>query len=352
MQTSFGLGFEVRFKGTKSVAIEMSTELSDEQKKPYPIYFRAEIEDGDVADRLEFIGSGEKLTLKIPLKFKRSKEYVLKILRSSEPYYGETTLHNVILDDDATIKKPRPLTGLRMEVIGDSISAGWDAMLPAGSPDKDENETNTEDLFRTYEKHLADDFGITDWRVVARAGMGVTERDGQFGMIEEYLCSSFHRDGHCSQDWDFSWQADLVLVNMGTNDFMIGKEPSEKKFKKAYKALLKAIREKNPSAQVFAIRPLQYSCPNDGVSAYPDGVNAYPDPKKWTRMNTYMSDVIDDVDDGNFYFVETGEPEDPWLNCDDDYVDGTHPTASGHKKFAKQLKHVISQYLLAKPVVV
>merc|ERR1719329_1393802 len=208
----------------------MSTELSHEQKKPYPIYFKAETSDGQVADRLEFAGNGTKKTLKIPLHFKESKEYLLKIQRSTEAYYGETTLHDVILDDNALPLAPPALFGLRMEVVGDSITAGWDDLLPAGAPDKDENETNTEDVFRTYEDWLASSWHIKDWRVVSRAGIGVTERDGQLEMIEEYLCANFHRNGPCSQYWDFSsWQPDIILVNLGTNDFMIGLEPSEEK---------------------------------------------------------------------------------------------------------------------------
>merc|ERR1719329_1400706 len=213
----------------------MSTELSHEQKKPYPIYFKAETSDGQVADRLEFAGNGTKKKLKIPLHFKESKEY---------------------------------------------------------------------------------------------------------------LCANFHRNGPCSQYWDFSsWQPDIILVNLGTNDFMIGLEPSEEKFEKSYKKLLKAIRENNPLTKVFAIRPLQYSCPGDAVP------NAQ-DKKKWKRMAKYMKHVVEELDDSDLHFVETGEPEDPWLDCDDDYVDGTHPTADGHIEFAKRLKRVINPYLSAKPIVV
>lgn len=347
-QTTFGNRFEVRFSGTTSVEVEMSTELSHEQKKPYPIYFKAETQDGQVADRLEFAGNGTKKKLKIPLHFKESKEYVLQIKRSSEAYYGETTLHDVILDHDATPLNPPALTGLRMEVVGDSITAGWDAMLPAGAPEKDENETNTEDVFRSYEDWLAAFWDISDWRVVSRAGMGVTERGGQLEMIEEYLCATFHRNGPCSQDWDFSsWQPDIVLVNLGTNDFMIGFEPSEEKFEKAYRNLLKAIRKNNPSAKVFAIRPLQYSCPSDACPACPNS-----DKEKWNRMSKYMKHVIDKLDDSDLHFIETGDPEDPWLDCDDDYVDGTHPTADGHHKFAKHLKRVISPHLFTNSILV
>lgn len=347
-QTSFGNRFEVRFSGTTSVEIEMSTELSHKQKKPYPIYFKAETQDGQVADRLEFAGNGTKRKLKIPLHFKESKEYVLKIKRSSEAYYGETTLHDVILDDDAMPLNPPALTGLRMEVVGDSITAGWDDLLPAGSPDKDENETNTEDLFRSYEDWLAAFWHISDWRVISRAGIGVTERDGQLEMVEEYLCATFHRDGPCSQDWDFSsWQPDIVLVNLGTNDFMIGLEPSEAKFEKAYQKLLKVIRKNNPSAKIFALRPLQYSCPSYACPICPNS-----DTEKWKRMSKYMKHVIDELDDSDLHFVETGNHEDPWLDCDDDYVDGTHPTAAGHEKFAKQLERVISPHLFANSILV
>lgn len=41
-------------------------------------------------------------------------------------------------------------------------------------------------------------------------------------------------------------------------------------------------------------------------------------------------------------YVPTGSPADPWLDCQTEYSDQTHPTVQGHTKFAKKLAEVLT----------
>jgi hypothetical protein len=56
------------------------------------------------------------------------------------------------------------------------------------------------------------------------------------------------RDG----SWDSSeWQADAVVVNLGTNDFSTSVDPSQEEFEAAYVSLLERIRDLHPGAVIL-----------------------------------------------------------------------------------------------------
>jgi hypothetical protein len=58
--------------------------------------------------------------------------------------------------------------------------------------------------------------------------------------------------------WSFEQKADVVVINLGTNDFAMG-DPGETEFKTAYSALLDTIRGKYPDAWIFCmLGPLLY----------------------------------------------------------------------------------------------
>lgn len=329
-KTSYGHSFVVRFKGSSHVGVTLKT---GPQVETGEVYYFASI-DGGEPTRLKH--SGTKSTLKIPFQLDASKEHTLMLSRSSEAAYGETTLYDIVLDRGYEALVATALSGLRYEAIGDSITAGWNDLLPAGT--EHDGGSKGEDLFSTYEYRLAQAWNLSDWRAVARSGIGAISVDGALPMHDEYLCSTFHDGSGCSRPWDFSsWQADVVTVNLGTNDYSaMKKEPSKENFVSAYTLLLKTIRQKYPSATIFAIRPLQYSCPD--YAAYSSN------PEKWERMSTYMQDIVAGMDT-KVHFIETGTKSDLWLDCDKDYVDGTHPTVAGHQKFAKQLEKVLTPLL-------
>ena len=99
-----------------------------------------------------------------------------------------------------------------------------------------------------------------------------------------------------------------MTVNLGTNDFSVGKEPSEQTFLTYYSGLLSLVREKNFNATIFALVPLQYSCP--------EGAAGKDDPAKWARMLATMRQAVAAVADRNIHLIETGNASAPWLNCE------------------------------------
>merc|ERR1719450_819633 len=78
-------------------------------------------------------------------------------------------------------------------------------------------------------------------------------------MKERWPCREFTW-GTCSGAWDFNnWQADVVTINLGTNDYVFG-NPTPDHFQKEYTALISLVRSKYPNALIACLAPLAVSC--------------------------------------------------------------------------------------------
>lgn len=55
--------------------------------------------------------------------------------------------------------------------------------------------------------------------------------------------------------WDFSWQPQVVVVNLGTNDFSTDGDPSQAELIGAYQAFLTDLRAANPHAYILCLVP-------------------------------------------------------------------------------------------------
>jgi len=248
--------------------------------------------------------------------------------RNTEAFYGKTILEELLVDAGTQFLEPPSLDGqLRLEFIGDSITAGWVVLNSAGSY-INQNQTG-EDIFQTWDRHLADAWGTADWRAVARTGIGIFPYQAygiQFHAVQNrFLCSEYSASVCCPVPWDFAlWQADVVVINMGTNDYipLNPNKPSASRFQGGYEELLTTVRAKYPGALILCLMPLAYTC--DRESRYND-------------MYQGLTDAVRALQDEKIRLHTTGTQEAPWLNCYADYVDGTHPTREGGRKFAERL---------------
>lgn len=331
-KTAWGSSFSFRFRNSTFATTSLS--FSSENSKKKEMYWVVSIDGGNFSRHKVESGKSE-LTLASGLD--ATKDHTILVGRCNEASYGITTLQSVQLQPGFVALDPPAPAGLRYEAIGDSITAGWNIDLPAGT--EHDGGTKHQNAFETYEYLLAKAWGSDDWRSVARSGIGAIPVDGALPMRDEYLCSSFHdEDSNCPRPWNFSkWQADVVTVNLGTNDYSIGKEPPEATFLKFFSGLLSLIRSKNSNATIFALVPLQYSCPQ--------GAAGKDDPPKWARMLATMRKAVAAVADRKVHLIETGNSAAPWLDCDTQTVDGTHPTVAGHRIFAKRLRAVLAPFV-------
>merc|ERR1712107_629986 len=121
----------------------------------------------------------------------RDQEHIIRCGRSNEGSFGETTISKLVLDYGADILQPVIRSfEIKYDAIGDSITAGFAVMEPPGS--QVGATLANSDVFQTYERYLADAWGTTDWRSIARSGISVTPYGGEIIMGERWPCRAFY----------------------------------------------------------------------------------------------------------------------------------------------------------------
>ncbi|MEP4050686.1 MAG: SGNH/GDSL hydrolase family protein [Litorimonas sp.] len=229
------------------------------------------------------------------------------IIRRNEAWQGDITLLDVSSFHGFIEPKPFPKTKLLF--IGDSITAG------AGTTSRlnDEGEREAVSNARLAYPRVLGDRLNAQVHHVAYGGRGLT-RDWQ-GITETNNAPKFY-DRVLPDNPDHLWdpqnyQADIVSVMLGTNDFNLG-IPDRESWTQVYKGFVSRIRTDYPKAQVFLI-----SSPMTGG-------------EKGEALKAYVKEVA-----GGF-----GTPSVQYLEVSQYYGEAwdSHPTAAEHQKIADELE--------------
>ncbi len=203
-----------------------------------PCYFRAYVNGVEWKN-----GDSDYYTVdgrtKITLKDVPSGEQTIRLIKVTGILLGNAQIYSVsyqgeILVDDAPADKD-----VYIEFLGDSISCGWGLVGP-----KDYTYT-AQDGALAYPYLLSQRLNA-DYSILGLSGQGVIfHSDPNPNMTEAYTKSSPMRDG--TAVYGFERKADVVVVNLGTNDFTYRESAgiTEDAFAEAYKNLLMSILEKN-----------------------------------------------------------------------------------------------------------
>lgn len=217
----------------------------------------------------------------------------------------ELCFQGLVLDPEARTRlvPARPL----IEFVGDSITA---CPGPGGHADGNYAWLAAETLG-------CDHVQIAFSGVALVSGFGFFKDRTGFDTWYFRLMNCNHAD---TDPWDFTYQPDLVVVNLGTNDVQAGKRPSDESFAISYRAFLGAIRARLPGSDLVAMRPFggfQTAGIRNAVAAMAaDG-------------------------DRRVHFIDT----EGWLKADG-FADGIHPTVAGHALVAARLAQELRSVLL------
>jgi hypothetical protein len=256
-----GTGFVASVSGS-SIAVKLGTKGSSDA-----VFFQPVI-DGVPGQRFSVSTPEQIVSLGTGLA---GGEHVVELYRESEGKFADSQFRGF---SEGTLGTPPAAPGRLLEIVGDSISAGFGNLgseeHPNYGPDPDggcEFSTETQSAYLTYGAMAARQVGA-DASIVALSGWGAyrDNTNSKFGTLSKVYENTL---GVRSMPlWTFGQQADAVVINLGTNDFSAG-DPGQAEFEGAYTALLRTIRAKYPDAFIFCmIGPLLYGSGLSSATSY------------------------------------------------------------------------------------
>lgn len=229
-------GFTLKFCGTSAAISFLPYSTDDENTKT--VVVKLEV-DGVSAKSV--ISDGGELVFADGLEDTEHTLRFLKISESHEPLFVNGI---EITGSNPAIIPHKSAYALNMEVIGDSITCGYGVMGARASFVPYE-----EDVTRAYAWLLGERLSA-DTRIISWSGRGlVKDCEG----IAEHRFSEFY--GYKARNAEYGeyefgdWQADLVIVNGGTNDQNSGAVTDEE-FYSAAKAFYAKLRDIHPRAKI------------------------------------------------------------------------------------------------------
>jgi hypothetical protein len=237
-----------------------------------PIFFQAVL-DGAPLPRFSVASSEGEKTVALGAGLSAG-DHALYLYRETEGKPGFAT--SVFLGfTSGTLKAPPPATGRLLEIIGDSISAGYGNLGSEQHPNFGADpgggcrfSTETESAYLTYGAVAARTLNA-DVSIIAASGWGIYSDNG--GNTSQVLPKIWQNTlgGQPSPAWSFAEKPQAVAINLGTNDFGANMNLGQTEFSNAYTAFLGAVRGKYPDALILcAIGPLLYGAGLANAKAY------------------------------------------------------------------------------------
>jgi len=250
--------------------------------------------------------------------------HTMMIVRRSEGMTGIVNFNGIELEPGKTTFNPGNIATRKMELIGDSITCGshneWQGSNPC--PEQWGNCIQNGDM--AFGPQLARMLNA-QWRTISRGGIGMFRNcngcDPPATIATVFPNVFFEMTPTpSSPKWNFnSWQADVVVIALGTNDFSAG-VPDENGFKTAYSDFLTALRGYYPNAYILCTEPI------------PSWVSTY--------AGQWIQAVVNGKGDSRIFYVPINNPPSPPytpLQSSDYAGDNTHPIITGHTKIATVL---------------
>lgn len=280
-----GAGFVATVRGTK-ISVILQTEGASSA------FFQPVI-DGTPGPRFQVMtGAAQTVVLGSGLS---ASDHVVELYRDSEGMYGDDIFAGFA---DGTPGVPPPATGRLIEIIGDSISAGYGNLGSETHPPWTNTCTfslDTESAYKAYGALLGRALSA-EVSIIARSGWGVY-RDNT-GNTSNVLSSVYANTlgTQTAPAWSFARQADAVVINLGTNDSSPG-DPGTP-YEVAYVAFLRTVRSHYPRAWIFlTIGPMT------------------SDPLL-TQMRTHLTNVVAALGDSRVTTVDLATQDATMTGCD------------------------------------
>lgn len=170
----------------------------------------------------------------------------VEVYRRTEASFGPTQLSGFDFGADGRLLAT-PAAERRLEIIGDSVSAGYGN---EGSNPTCGFSAETQNHYATYGAIAARALDA-ELITIAWSGKGVVYNYGTDTVepMPALYARTLPQDP--SSSWDFSLVPDAVVINLGTNDFSTEGDPAPELFEAEYLELLERVREVYPDAFIL-----------------------------------------------------------------------------------------------------
>jgi len=247
-------------------------------------------------------------------------QHDIVIEKRTEAKVGEAVFYGLDVGAGGKLLPPPPAPERRIEILGDSISAGYGNEGPnaeCGFVNSQENE------YLTYGA-LAARALDADHTTIAWSGKTLYE-------MREYFDKSLPARNDASPKWDFSqYQPQVVVVNVGTNNFA-NIDPGEKRFVELYHALVGRVRAAYPKAFIVCALGSMLS------DIYPEGRHNLTQARKYMKVAVSK---LKEAGDTNLDLLEF-----PEQNHADGLGCGFHPSLKTHELMSKRLVAFLKEHM-------
>ncbi len=241
------------------------------------------------------------------------------VFKRTEALVGEGIFEGVEIEKGKRLLQITERNKRKIEFIGNSITCGYGN---EGTSRDCPFSPETENAYMAYGAITARKLNA-DYTAVAYSGRGMYRNyDGTTANTMSLIYDRIFPDSLNSPKWNTKkYQPDVLVVNLGTNDFAKG-VPDSVIFVNTYVNFLKRLRLYYPNASIFCIEgPMM----ND---SYPQGVNALTKVKNYIKASKDKMIGIGDTKIYTFF---------PSPQGDGDYGCDWHPNIKRHEKMAEEL---------------
>lgn len=249
--------------------------------------------------------------------------HTIRLVKRTEFNGAVGTFRGFSFPEGGGLAPPPPRPARRIEVIGDSITAGYGV---EGDSPTCPYSAQTQNIEATYAAILGRSLKA-EVMFTAVSGIGVIRNYNDPDLISGAPMTARYERAIADDPatrWNFrAWKPDVIIINLGTNDFSTTPQPTQAIFVQAYIDLLNTIRRHYPLTPIIAMSPPIIQEP--AATYIQTAVN---------HMNTAQRDT------NVHYFAFT-----PTLVVPQDYGCDYHPNVAGQQKIADQLQPVVQEVM-------
>ncbi|HET6557385.1 MAG TPA: SGNH/GDSL hydrolase family protein [Prolixibacteraceae bacterium] len=254
----------------------------------------------------------------------KKKNHKIQMYKRTEGSQGIGSFKGIMISEKGEMLPWNEIPSRKIEFIGNSITCGY------GTEGKSASERwspVTENNYQSYAPIMARAFNA-DYHIVAHSGMGVVRNYGYKEKVSpSALPARFNRvfDEKELPVWDFKqWKPDMVVINLGTNDFSTKPYPDKEVFKAGYEKLINDVVRQYGELPVFCV------------------VGPMMDEPCYSYVKEMVEELRAGVNTKKVYFV--GIPT-YLMDGQKDLGSDSHPNYRGQKKMAAHVLPVIASVL-------